>query len=306
MISYAQNGEDVVLDRAFEHSDTGFYVDVGASDPMVHSVTKHFYDLGWSGINIEPAEIAFQALGLDRPRDINLQCGVADEVGELTFHEFPPELIGCSTFSTELADDYSRRGWKPSSRTVRVTTLAAVWEEHVGEREVDFLKVDVEGNEREVVQGADFERFRPRVLVIEATIPGTPTPAHEEWEGRVLASGYRFTLFDGLNRFYVREEDADIAPRLAVPANVFDDYVPHQMVLCQDEAARLRAIAASFEQRLQARSGLEEALSIGREELARSQAALRDVRAELSATRAALMADLAAVTDGCDRPLRSS
>ena len=78
MISYAQNYEDVILNRAFGGKPRGFYIDVGAWDPTVDSVTKHFYDLGWSGINVEPAAEPFRALQTERPRDLNLQVALGD------------------------------------------------------------------------------------------------------------------------------------------------------------------------------------------------------------------------------------
>ena len=68
-VSYAQNCEDVLLHRAFGKQETGFYVDVGASDPVDGSTTKAFYDRGWSGIDVEPGAV-FAELVAARPRDI--------------------------------------------------------------------------------------------------------------------------------------------------------------------------------------------------------------------------------------------
>ena len=82
MISFAQNFEDVMLWRVFRDQPTGFYVDVGAADPTKNSVTKWFYDLGWSGINIEPQPEYFKTLQLQRARDTNLNCGVGAARGE--------------------------------------------------------------------------------------------------------------------------------------------------------------------------------------------------------------------------------
>jgi hypothetical protein len=75
MISYAQNFEDVLLGRVFHNRTDGFYVDVGAGDPVELSVTKWFYDLGWSGINIEPNPTFHRKLVAERLRDVNLNCG---------------------------------------------------------------------------------------------------------------------------------------------------------------------------------------------------------------------------------------
>jgi FkbM family methyltransferase len=290
MVSYAQNREDVVLARAFLPEHVGFYVDVGASDPVVDSVTKHFYDRGWRGVNVEPATIGLKALTAARPDDVNLGVGLGASPGEATFYELPLQMTGCSTFSDEIADQYRGDGWDTTTRTVAISTLAALCEEHVGELTIDFLKLDVEGDEAEVLAGADFEHFRPRILVIEATMPGTSIPSHERWEPRVLSAGYRLTLFDGLNRFYVREEDADLAPVLSIPANVLDDYIAYPCLVWREEAAAARSETRDVRDR----AAFE--LAATRKELAHSQALLRDARAELTATREALLGAVA------DRP----
>src|SRR5262249_24565486 len=87
MLSYAQNAEDVVLSRVFRDRTDRLYVDVGAFAPDKGSVTKHFYDLGWRGINVEPADEAFQQLCRERPRDVNLHVGISDHAGYATFYE---------------------------------------------------------------------------------------------------------------------------------------------------------------------------------------------------------------------------
>lgn len=86
-ISYAQNFEDIRLWRALKHFENGFYIDVGANQPTVDSVTKAFYERGWTGINIEPVQIYHDALCQERPKDINLQCVAGDNAEALTFYE---------------------------------------------------------------------------------------------------------------------------------------------------------------------------------------------------------------------------
>jgi hypothetical protein len=95
---------------------------------------------------------------------------------------------------------------------VPVTTLAGLCESHKL-REIDFLKIDVEGAEADVLFGGDWKRFRPKVIVAEAVTPLASEPAWQEWEPFLVAQGYRFVLFDTLNRFYVAEEHPDIMAR---------------------------------------------------------------------------------------------
>ena len=78
LVSYAQNREDVLLYRALSGQSKGFYIDVGANDPTVCSITKSFYDMGWNGINIEPVRGVFQRLADHRTRDINLNIGISN------------------------------------------------------------------------------------------------------------------------------------------------------------------------------------------------------------------------------------
>lgn len=222
-LSHAQNREDVRLHRAFP-GGTGFYIDVGAADPVEYSVTKSLYDLGWHGINIEPQSYYFERLWADRPRDINLQICLSDRAGETTLYEAPTHR-GFSTINPAVASAMASQ--KIESRPVRIPTktLTQICELHALPR-IDVLKIDVEGHERAVLLGADFKRFRPVVLVIEATEQNATTPNHHLWEDVVLAADYQFAVFDGLNRFYVRKEDAALAETIALAPNVFDDYGP--------------------------------------------------------------------------------
>lgn len=238
-VSYAQNREDVLLWRVLKR-DRGFYVDVGAADPVDLSVTKAFYDRGWRGLNVEPQPHYHAALTSDRPRDITLSVVCAAESGELTFYELP-DRPGWSTTDADTAADLRGRGERMTERAVPAVTLAELCAEYAPPEGIDFLKIDVEGAEKTVLEGADFARFRPRVLVVEATGVGVQTPTHEAWEPLVLAADYRYAFFDGLNRYYVRSEDADLIPILAVPANSFDDYVPYEPERRADFAEKLAA-----------------------------------------------------------------
>jgi len=225
-LSYAQNAEDVRLRRAFLGQAKGFYIDVGANDPVEYSITKHFYESGWSGINVEPAPAPYALIVKDRSRDINLNVGCSNQPGSMTLYA-ARKATGLSTFTAEEAVIHQKNGYEFDSVTVPVTTLAGICEEHAKNRVIDFLSIDVEGHELEVLEGADFKRFRPRVVVIEATRPNTTEPTHERWQHLVLQHDYLFAVFDGLNRYYVRREDEPLAAVLALAPNIFDEYTPY-------------------------------------------------------------------------------
>ena len=91
-ISYAQNFEDFMLWRALKHVKNGYYIDVGAYDPTEHSVTKFFYDSGWSGINIDPVILYYEKFQSERPKDINLNLLISDKKGETIFYENKPPI----------------------------------------------------------------------------------------------------------------------------------------------------------------------------------------------------------------------
>jgi len=225
MISYAQNREDVVLARAFANQLRGFYIDIGAEHPQYNSVTKHFYDEGWRGINVEPSQSMLAELERERPLDTNLGVGVAEAEGKLTFYEGPPENHGSSTFRADLAAQYQRHGVAFTAvDDVAVTTLDLLFEEYVGDRRVDFLKIDVEGLETAVIVGAEWQRWRPRVIVVKSTGSESSIDAHSEWEPVLNDASYVPALFDGINRFYVLANETDLLERLSRPASVLDEF----------------------------------------------------------------------------------
>ena len=302
MISYAQNREDVLLDRVFPRGVDGFYVDVGANLPVEGSITKHFYDLGWRGVNIEPSS-TFEELAAARERDVNLNVGVSDQAGTLPFFEFSPPLSTASTFSAEAAALHGEAGLPFVERSVPVRTLADICEEYV-EGTIDFLSVDVEGHELEVLRGADWARWRPRVVLVEATRPRTTTDSsgatpltHEVWEPVLLEADYLFATFDGLNRYYVRSEDERLVPSLQVPVNVTDDYVPHELAAqiehwrwafesAQRQLAAARAVNVALSEE---RAAFAPELSVLRAEYERLERALTSTRAQYETTRQVLL-----------------
>lgn len=237
LVSFAQNAEDIVLYRALGHIQGGFFVDVGANEPTHDSVTKLFYDRGWTGINIEPQVSCYENLCGERPLDINLNLGVGSAPGDLTLWVVP-EAKAMSTFSPEQAGRLRDMGYHTRPTTVEVATLAEVFTRHVGERTVDFLKVDVEGLEEEVLGTFDWAHWRPRVVVVESY------PEIAPWEERLRASGYQRTLWDGINLFFVRDEDAEIiGARLRQPATVVLDRFDPWLYVQQIERAQTRLAA---------------------------------------------------------------
>jgi|HubBroStandDraft_1064217.scaffolds.fasta_scaffold55075_2 FkbM family methyltransferase len=220
--------EDVLLARAFGDSVNGFYIDVGAGSPLVESVTRHFYESGWQGINVEPLSVEYEQLCEERHRDVNLRVVLGEESGLAKLYEHVNEP-GFSTLSLELARQHMAQGMEVREREVEVVTFTQVCEQYV-KRPIDFCKIDVEGYERQVLQGGDWRKWRPRVFCIEATVPGSQVPSHQEWEHLLLGAGYLLAYFDGLNRYYVAEEAEELVPKLAVQPGWYDGIVTHAEV----------------------------------------------------------------------------
>lgn len=250
-ISYAQNFEDVMLWRALKNIDKGFYIDIGAAWPEIDSVTKSFYDMGWSGINVEPNPVHYDALASARPRDTNLKKAVSDKAGTLGISIFSD--TGLSTLDEIAALRHERSGWYAQKQKVQTVTLKEICEEYVPMgQQIHFLKVDVEGAELQVLQGSDWERFRPWVVVLEATLPLSQVENYQEWELVLLGVGYVFAYADGLNRFYVSKEHEDLLERFKYPPNVFDDFVPVNQVSAESRVRelehRVQELEGSFQE----------------------------------------------------------
>ena len=232
MLSFAQNFEDVMLERLFFGRTDGFYVDVGASHPIDLSVTKHFYDKGWSGINIEPLQAKYRLLAEHRPRDTNLNVAIGNSTGPLSF----AEVIlndALSTFDAARAAALEAGGFEVRRYDIEVIGLNSILDRYATGRNIDFLKIDVEGHEASVLASIDLSRWRPKVLLVEAVGPMDEFPGWDkfdplqranwrQWEEGVISNGYLAAHFDGLNRFYLREDFDYLVPRLAIPPGVFD------------------------------------------------------------------------------------
>ena len=211
---YSQFYEDYVLGYVFKDQKSGFYVDVGANDPDLSSVTKYFYRAGWRGINIEPIPELVEKLNKSRPEDTNKGVAISDRPGELTFYKGGGGASGLSTLSAKLAAAHRASGFEFTTIKIPVTTLNAVLDEHAKNRpEITFLNVDVEGFEEQVFSGIDFKRYRPHVIMAESTAPLTEDPTHQHWESILIGNGYIFALDDGLNRYYVHNSQERLLPK---------------------------------------------------------------------------------------------
>jgi len=270
-VSYAQNNEDIMLWRAFENIEKGYYIDVGANSPVADSVTKLFYNNGWNGINIEPVLQWFEEIAEDRKRDINLPIAASDKVGQVDLYELPE--TGLSTTNISIAQRHEReRGYTKIKRTVPTDTLTNICNKHHQDKAIHFLKIDVEGAEKEVIAGLDLEKIRPWIIVIESTIPNQKIEDHSSWEGKILKCSYQFVYFDGLNRYYISNEKKHLASHFKSPPNIFDDFITYPHHLCQQQTKKDKDVIQE----------LKDTLDVQRSEYQKSRAELKSVYSSYS------------------------
>lgn len=222
IISYAQNFEDVILWRALKHIEHGFYVDIGAQDPLIDSVSLAFYERGWRGVHVEPTQQYSNKLRVARPEELILQLAIGNQAGSLTFYEF--EDTGLSTADPGIARRHQEAGFRCHETVVSVISLDALFE-RIGVQIIHWLKLDVEGLEKSVLESWKSDSVLPWVLIIESTQPLSQDECHKEWEHLILAKGYEFVYFDGLNRFYVSVNHVDLVGAFRSPPNIFDGFV---------------------------------------------------------------------------------
>lgn len=165
--SYSQLNDDIMLDKLLGYPSTGFYVDIGANDPVRFSNTMRFYKKGWSGINIEPSPNKIPELNKKRPKDINLNVGIGVNDRSETFYVIDPDTL--STFSKENAYKYIDEGCTlVDTLSIAVKPLADVLEEHAKDIKISFFNIDTEGYDMNVLKSNDWAKFRPELICIES------------------------------------------------------------------------------------------------------------------------------------------
>lgn len=165
--SFSNEGEDLILNKILGQRKSGFYVDVGAYHPKMYSNTYLFYKRGWSGINIDANPLSIEKFNRFRKRDINVNAGVAETEGILTYYAFEESAI--NTFSHELYQTRLQENKTKFLREVQVhtLTLANILDKYLPHNQIDFLDIDVEGLDLQVLKSNNWNKYRPKAVLVE-------------------------------------------------------------------------------------------------------------------------------------------
>ncbi len=220
--SYAQNFEDVILWRALKHIENGFYIDIGAQDPVVDSVSRGFYENGWRGLHAEATSHYAEKVRLARPDERVVQSAIGHGQGTISFFEIPES--GLSTSDRDIAMLHLSNGRSIIETTVSLAPLSQLLDE-AEQKDVHWLKIDVEGMETSVIDSWSPSAVRPWIVVVESTRPNSQEPSFEDWEQTLLSKGYKFAYFDGLSRYYVSNDHPELLQHFGPGPNVFDSFL---------------------------------------------------------------------------------
>ena len=208
--SYSQEGEDMILKRIFEKQSMGFYVDVGAHHPFRFSNTYFFYKQGWNGINIDAMPGSMKLFNTFRSRDINLEIPISNCDQILTYYAFnEPALNG---FSKDLSQERNGKNGYFIQQEIKLQTskLSLVLDKHLPtDTEIDFLSIDVEGLDLDILHSIDWNKYKPKVILIE--ILGSSLSEIENSEITLFLKKYRYTVFaKAVNTVFFVQDNIEI------------------------------------------------------------------------------------------------
>jgi len=200
---YSQSGEDILIGKILTEKN-GFYVDVGAFHPKHYSNTHLLYKKGWKGINIDPNPATINLFKKSRKNDVNLQMGISDGEKKSTYYKF--SHASCNTFSREQAEKMKKKKWIDflGTELVHCSSLREVFKKYVPDNQtIDLLNVDVEGLDENVLRSNDWERYKPRVIVVESPNFDIDHPETDAVYKFLKSKSYTPYAFTGLSLVFV-------------------------------------------------------------------------------------------------------
>jgi|SRR3989344_3755022 len=202
-VSYSQFGEDMVLRDLFNSQKNGFYVDVGAHHPERFSNTYWFYRRGWSGINIDATPGSMREFDRKRPRDTNIETAVSEKQGELTFFTF--EKGSFNTLSKEVSVKQVKANQKIKKEVkVKSNRLENILRQYMPpNQEINFMSIDAEGMDLEVLKSNDWQKYKPKVIAIEESGFDLENPGRSQIFSYLKERGYKLIRSTGKTIFFI-------------------------------------------------------------------------------------------------------
>jgi FkbM family methyltransferase len=167
-LSYSQEGEDLILNRYFAGKEKGFFVDIGAHHPKRFSNTYIFYLKGWRGLNIDALPGTKNIFDAYRPEDINLELGISEIEGNLTYYSFNEPAL--NTFDRTEAEKKNGLQHYFIEKEIKIKTfpISYILNKYLNpNQQIDFLTIDVEGFDLQVLKSNDWEKYKPNIILVE-------------------------------------------------------------------------------------------------------------------------------------------
>ena len=196
-------GEDIFIRRFFKNEKKGFYVDIGSYHPIKGSLTYYLFKKGWKGLNVDLSKVSVDLFKISRPNDYNINVAITDFDGETEYFE-----SGAINQQNSLVSEKDKK--KIKIKAYKLNTLL----DDFNILEIDYLNIDVEGNEFKVISTFDFEKFHPKLISIEQNIYNSEKIFDEECHKLLLAKNYFLASKIGVTCIYVDKKYEKLMPSI--------------------------------------------------------------------------------------------
>lgn len=202
-LSYSQSGEDMILDTIFCNVSKGVYVDIGANNPYIQSNTHYFYKKGWRGINIDALPGSMNKFNKVRGKDVNIEAAISNDNSELTYYMFDSTFF--NTFNQNKVEKIKGYAKFIGEKTIKTLKLSDIFNS-LKINIIDFLSVDVEGHDYEVLKSNDWEKYHPKVIVTECFSGGLELLHSDKIYQLLKSKGYMIFCSSPSNAFYIEND----------------------------------------------------------------------------------------------------
>lgn len=194
---YGEFGEDIMVNRFFKNKKIGFYIDIGAYHPFKGSLTQKLYKKGWHGINIDISKTSIDLFKIARPKDININCAIGKVTEETIFFQ-----------NSKINQQNSLIRQNPNQKEVKIKCyeLNDVLTFNKIEK-VDYINIDTEGTELDVLKGLNFQKIKPSLLTIEDNDFDLDSNSKKEKIDYMKNKGYILINNIGVTMFFFKKED---------------------------------------------------------------------------------------------------